>query len=254
MKTAILAGGLGTRLREETEFRPKPLVEIGGIPILRHIMEIYIRNGFCEFSILAGYKSDLIKNYFLAYQSRKSDIRVNAKNNYQVSYLGDARQENWMVDVLFTGDLTPTGGRLFFARDHFADSTFFCTYGDGLADINLQSLLAFHKSHGKVATVTVVNPLSRFGVMRKNDDGSVREFLEKPRLEGIASAGFFVFEPEIFNYLDMNSTLELDPLAKLAAEGNLMAYHHKGFWEPMDTYRETKQLNELWDAGKAPWI
>ncbi len=254
MKTAILAGGLGTRMREETEFRPKPLVEIGGIPIIRHIMGIYIKNGFCDFSILAGYKAHLIKNYFLEYQSRKLDVRVSAKNDFEVSYLGKSTPENWTVDILFTGDLTPTGGRLFLARDQFSKSTFFCTYGDGLADIDLQSLLTFHKSHGKVATVTVVNPLSRFGVMRKNNDGSVIEFMEKPKLDGIASAGFFVFEPEIFNYLDEKSTLELDPLARLAAEGNLMAYHHKGFWEPMDTYREVKELNELWESGKAPWV
>jgi len=254
MKTAILAGGLGTRLREETEFRPKPLVEIGGIPIIRHIMEIYMRNGFNDFSILAGYKSHLIKEYFLEYQSRKLDVRVSAKDNYEVTYLGNSKPENWTAEILFTGDLTPTGGRLYLARNHFSAGTFFCTYGDGLADIDLQSLLHFHKSHGKIATVTVVNPLSRFGVMRKREDGTVVEFLEKPRLDGIASAGFFVFEPEIFEYLDINSTLELEPLAKLAKEGNLMAYHHNGFWEPMDTYRETKELNQMWDTGKAPWL
>jgi glucose-1-phosphate cytidylyltransferase len=161
---------------------------------------------------------------------------------------------DWRVEVIGTGQLTPTGGRIFNARKHLSNERFFCTYGDGVSDVNLTELLAFHKKHGKIATVTVVHPLSRFGVMRRNEEGLVTEFLEKPRMDGIASAGFFIFEPEIFNYLDAESTLETTPLSALAAEGELMSFQHNGFWEPMDTFRESQMLNAMWDKGEAPWI
>ena len=254
MKTVILAGGLGTRLREETEFRPKPLVEIGGKPILWHIMQSYLGYGHNDFAILVGYKGEQIKRYFTDYRLLNSNVLIDSRNAFIPEYLGNSEILDWRVEVIDTGQLTQTGGRLFNARERLAGGRFFCTYGDGVSDVNISNLLDFHKSHGKIATVTVVQPMSRFGVMRRNSEGLVTEFLEKPQMEGIASAGFFVFEPEIFDYLGPDSTLEREPLASLAANNQLMSFQHNGFWEPMDTFRETQQLNEMWASGNRPWI
>ncbi len=252
MKTVILAGGFGTRLREESEFKPKPLVEIGGHPILWHIMQTYLSHGFKEFEVLAGYKQEMIKRYFSEYLTITSDVTFNLGNGL-VEHLNPNMTPNWKVTVINTGLNTPTGGRIFANRDRLKGSTFFCTYGDGLSDIDIQGLLEFHESHGKIATVTVVRPNSRFGVMRKDKSGLVTEFLEKPKLDGNSSAGYFVFEPEILDYLTAESTLETEPLANLALAGQLMAFTHDGFWEPMDTYREVIMLNSLWATGNAPW-
>ena len=249
----ILAGGLGTRLREETEFKPKPMVEIGDKPILWHIMKNLSQQGVREFIVATGYKGDSIKDYFLNYHARNNDFTVDLGNNSKISYYGSHDESNWKVTISSTGEATMTGGRVFKSKHHIGTEKFLCTYGDGLADIDLKKLLEFHSSHGKVATVTTVKPLSRFGIMEVDDSGLVQQFREKPVMDGWVNAGFFVFETEIFNFLDDSCTLELEPLMKLAEKGQLAAYRHHGFWQPMDTLRESNLLNEMWSRGEAPW-
>jgi glucose-1-phosphate cytidylyltransferase len=217
-------------------------------------MQSYIGHGHNDFAILVGYKGEQIKRYFTDFRLLNSNVVIDSRNDFIPEYVGSNEIIDWRVEVIDTGQLTQTGGRLFNARDRLLGDSFFCTYGDGVSDVNISDLLSFHKSHGKIATVTVVQPMSRFGVMRRNPEGLVTEFLEKPQMEGIASAGFFVFEPEIFDYLGPNSTLEREPLASLAANNQLMSFQHNGFWEPMDTFRETQQLNEMWERGDRPWI
>lgn len=252
LPAVILAGGLGTRLREETEFRPKPLVEIGGKPILWHIMKTLGIQGIEDFTICLGYKSDAIKDYFLNYQERMNDVTVSLGENRMVKHHG-SHDENWNVTLAQTGALTNTGGRVKAIEKYVSGRRFLCTYGDGVADIDVQALLDFHMSHGKIATVTTYRPMSRFGALDIENDGKVSSFSEKPQSEGWVNAGFFIFEPEIFSYLEQNSVLETSPLQLLAHEGQLQAYRHNGFWQPMDTYRETTMLNEMWDQGSAPW-
>jgi glucose-1-phosphate cytidylyltransferase len=251
MKAVILAGGLGTRISEETHLKPKPMIEIGGKPILWHIMKTYSTYNIKDFIVCAGYKSEVIKDYFLNYKSRNFDYSVNTLSN-EVKYFG-ASDDNWNVTVSDTGELTNTGGRIFKVRDYVKSDIFMCTYGDGLADVDIQELLKFHKSHGKLATVTAVRPVSRFGVLEMDEKGNVESFQEKPQSEGWINAGYFVFEPKIFEYLDGNSILEREPMANLANDGQLVAFKHGGFFQPMDTYREMSLLNELWDKGQAPW-
>lgn len=253
MKAVLLAGGLGTRMREETEFRPKPMVEVGGRPVLWHIMKILGQQNIQDFVICTGYKSDQIKNYFTNYGSLNQDFTVTLGTPRTIEYHGDHDESNWSVTVADTGALTMTGGRIKRIKKYVDGERFLCTYGDGIADIDLDALLAYHKSHGKIATMTTVQPLSRFGVLDLDDDGSVRQFKEKPQVEGWINIGYFIFEPEIFDYLDDDSVLEEAPLHQLAVDGQIAAYPHRGFWQPMDTYRETLMLNELWDSGKAPW-
>jgi len=253
MKTVLLAGGLGTRLREETEYRPKPMVEVGGRPILWHIMKLFAHYGQDEFVVCTGYKSDSIKDYFLNYEARNNDITVHLGDRSSLTYHGAHEDTDWTVTVAFTGELTMTGGRVFRASKYFTGERFLCTYGDGLADVDIAALLAFHESHGKLATVTTVRPPSRFGVMDLNPDGHVEHFREKPQADGWVNAGYFVFEPEVIDYLDPECVLEQAPLQRLAADGQLMAYKHEGFFQPMDTLRESNLLNELWSSGQAPW-
>ncbi len=253
MKTAILAGGLGTRLREETELLPKPMLTIGGKPIIWHIMKIYAQADVKDFVICAGYKGEVIKEYFREFQSLNSDFTVTLGSKSNISYHSKFDEENWKVTITQTGLDTMTGGRLFRARDYLNEDTFLCTYGDGLADINIKELLKFHKSHGKIATVSAVKPLKRFGSLEISSDNSVKNFREKPQSENWINVGFFVFQNKIFEYLDENSVLEKDPLAQLAKENQIHAYLHDGFWQPMDTYREFKLLNDLWESSKAPW-
>jgi glucose-1-phosphate cytidylyltransferase len=253
MKALILAGGLGTRLREETEFKPKPMVEVGGRPILWHIMKNLSAQGMNEFCVAAGYKAESIKDYFLNYHARNNDITVDFASNPSVTHHGSHDESNWKVTIANTGELTMTGGRVFKSLKYLGDERFLCTYGDGLADINLKKLLDFHLSHGKKATVTTVQPLSRFGVMDVDSNGAVTQFREKPIMDGWVNAGFFIFEGSIKEYLDSECVLEQEPLAKLAADGELAAYRHNGFWQPMDTLRESTLLNELWNSGSAPW-
>lgn len=253
MKVALLAGGLGTRIREETEFRPKPMVFVGGKPILWHIMDRYAASGFNRFVVCAGYRGEIIREYFREFQSMNSDFTVKLGAKQEIQYHDQFEEQGWEVTVTDTGEKTMTGGRLFKARRFLEDDTFLCTYGDGLADVDLKKLIEFHKSHGKIATITAVRPVSRFGVLDLSTSNVVNQFREKPQADGWINAGFFIFNKSIFNYLDENSILENEPLAALASENQLMAYRHEGFWQPMDTFRELTILNELWDSGQAPW-
>jgi len=253
IKGLILAGGLGTRLREETDFKPKPMVDVGGRPIIWHIMKNLSIQGMNDFTIATGYKGEYIKDYFLNYHSRNNDVTLNLGKNSSVIHHGLHDESNWRVTIANTGELTMTGGRVFRSLKYLEDDRFLCTYGDGLADLNLKELMDFHLAHGKKATVTTVQPLSRFGVMDVDSYGVVTQFREKPIMDGWVNAGFFVFEKSIVEYLDENCILEQEPLAKLAAEGELVAYRHHGFWQPMDTLRESIFLNEMWSEGSAPW-
>lgn len=254
MKAVLLAGGLGTRMREETEFRPKPMVEIGGRPILWHIMRMLGTQGLTDFVVCAGYKGEQIKDYFLNYSVRSEDFTVSLGRTPGVTFHGGADEVDWSVTVSDTGPLTMTGGRIRRIEKFVEGERFLCTYGDGLASIDLSALTAFHEGHGRIATVTTYQPTSRFGVLDLDEQRLVRRFREKPRSEDWINIGYFIFEPEIFDYLEDDETvLEQEPLRRLAEAGQLAAYPHSGFWQPMDTYRESRELNDLWDAGKAPW-
>lgn len=253
MKAVILAGGLGTRLSEETSLRPKPMVEIGGKPILWHIMKMYSAHGINDFIICCGYKGYVIKEYFANYFLHMSDVTFNMRDNTMVVH--DKRAEPWNVTLVDTGESSMTGGRLRRVADHVKNEEAFCfTYGDGVGDIDISATLAFHKEHGKAATLTATFPPGRFGAL-DIQLGQVMNFKEKPKGDGaMINGGFFVLSPQVLNYLvDDNTTWEQEPLMKLAAEGQLMAYEHAGFWQPMDTLRDKHLLEELWDSGKAPW-
>ncbi len=253
MKTVILAGGLGTRLSEETSVRPKPMVEVGGYPILWHIMKIYAHYGFKDFTIALGYKGEVIKDYFIRYFALHSDITVNLGTG-GVKY-HDSELPDWSVQMIDTGHNTLTGGRLHRLQSHLEkDGTFMATYGDGVADVDISKLLAFHKSHGKLATLTTVRPPARFGTMTFDGD-EIKKFQEKPQTgEGWINGGFFVLEPGVFDYLNGDETiLEREPLERLAADGQLMAYKSEKFWQCMDTLRDKSRLEELWAEGHAPW-
>jgi glucose-1-phosphate cytidylyltransferase len=252
MKVVLLAGGLGTRLREETEYRPKPMVEVGGRPILWHIMKNFSCFGLTEFVVCTGYKGEMIKEYFLNYEARMNDFTIHLGPQSHVEYFADHAEVDWKVTLADTGANTMTGGRVKRVARH-VDGRFLVTYGDGLADVDVDKLLAFHQAHGRLATVTTVRPLSRFGVMDIGGGGVVERFREKPQTDDYINAGFFVFERAVLDYLDDDSVLEREPLEALAAEGQLVAYRHDGFWQPMDTYREFTMLNEMWDLGEAPW-
>lgn len=254
MKAVLLAGGLGTRMREETEYRPKPMVEIGNRPVLWHIMKLLGAQGIEDFVICTGYKSNFIKNYFLSYRSENSDFTIKLGDEKSVQFQEANTEENWTVTVSDTGASTQTGGRIKRIKKYVGDETFLCTYGDGIADVDVKKLIEFHKSHGKIATVTAVQPTSRFGVLDIDENGQIVHFREKPKVEDWISIGYFIFEKEVFDYIDSDeSILELNTLHRLAAVGEVVAYQHQGFWEPMDTYRETILLNEIWDSGNAPW-
>lgn len=253
MKVVILAGGLGTRMREETEFRPKPMVLIGGKPVLWHIMKLYSHFGFNDFVVATGYKSELIKSYFMNFQAENYDFTVELGKENKITFYENADTSDWTVTVADTGLHTPTGGRINKVRRYLEDKPFLCTYGDGLAPVNISELLSSHSKSGKVATVSVAQPASRFGTVKTHVDGTVKSFHEKPHLESLVSIGYFVMSPKIFDWLDDSSILEQGPLSALASMGELGSFPHQGFWEPMDTYREALRLNELWDSGQAPW-
>ena len=255
MKVVILAGGLGTRLMEETEARPKPMVEIGGKPILWHIMKIYESQGFNDFIVCLGYKSSFIKEYFLNYYVYNSDITIELeKNNVEVHY---SNSERFKVTLIDTGLETNTAGRLKKVRNHLNNETFMLTYGDGVADIDLKALTEFHNAHGKLATITSIQMPGRFGSIALTDKDKVSHFEEKPGQDGIwINGGFFVLNPGIFDYLegDMEKVQwERGPLIEIASKGELHAYQHNGFWKCMDALRDKIELEEIWKTGKAPW-
>jgi glucose-1-phosphate cytidylyltransferase len=254
VKTVILCGGLGTRLREETEFRPKPMVQIGGRPILWHIMKIYDHYGFRDFVLCLGYRGDLIKEYFLFYEAMNNDFTICLGAKNQITYNGVHGEQDFRVTLADTGLETMTGGRVKRIEKYIDDEVFMVTYGDGVADLNVRALVDFHRAHGRLATVTTVRPISRFGVLDVDHSGRVVNFAEKPQSDAWISAGFFVFNRKIFDYLSGDDCiLEREPLEHLVREGQVVAYRHNGFFFAMDTYREYKYLNELWESGQAPW-
>jgi len=252
VKAVILAGGLGTRLSEETSVRPKPMVEIGGRPILWHVMKIYAAHGLMDFVVCLGYKGYLIKEYFANYFLHMSDVTFDMSKNKMEVHEGKA--EPWKVTLVDTGDNTQTGGRLGRVRRYLDDSTFCMTYGDGVGDVNIKALLEFHRQHGKRATVTAVQPPGRFGAMEIVGN-AVRHFLEKPKGgEGWINGGFFVLEPGVLDLISGDETFwEKSPMETLAQKDQLQAYRHHGFWHPMDTMRDKTLLESLWVSGKAPW-
>jgi len=254
MKVVILAGGFGTRINEESHLRPKPMIEIGERPILWHIMKIYSYYGFNDFIICLGYKGYYIKEYFAHYYLHESDVTFDFKNsNEQLIHSHSA--EPWRVTLANTGVGTMTGGRVKRIQPYIGNETFMLTYGDGVSDVNIKDLAAYHYSHGKLATVTTTQPAGRFGALTLSDKNIVSGFQEKPKGDGAwVNSGFFVMEPKIFDYLKDDSTiLEREPLENLARDGQLVAYKHSGFWQPMDTLRDKNHLEELWKSGKALW-
>jgi glucose-1-phosphate cytidylyltransferase len=256
MKTVILCGGKGTRLREETEYRPKPMLPIGNRPILWHIMQRYARYGHRDFVLCLGYKGDLIKEYFRNYRWNTHDVTVSLGRPGAPRFHGAKGAEDWTVSLVDTGLESLTAWRVRSVRPHVGRGAFFLTYGDGVGNIDLKRLVAFHRKSGAVCTLTAVHPPGRFGDVRLRPDGRVESFNEKAQTEtGYINGGFMVCEPELFDYLPDNpaAMLEEGPLRLLASEGKLAAYRHEGFWQPMDTYQEFKLLNRLWDSGRAPW-
>lgn len=254
MKVVILAGGAGTRLREETEYRPKPLVEVGGKPIIWHIMKLYAHYGFWDFIVCLGYKGNLIKEYFLNYEAMNNDFTIKLGCPSQISYHNSHSETDFSVTLADTGLDTLTGGRVAQVKQYINEDLFMVTYGDGLANLNLKDLVDFHKNHGKIATVTTVQPLSRYGVISVDKEARVLNFGEKIREDKMISAGFFVFDRRIFDYLwDGDCVLEKEPLEKLATEGQLMSYYHKGFFYAMDTFKDYQELNVRWNSGQTPW-
>lgn len=254
MKVVILCGGKGTRLREQTEVLPKPLVEIGGRPILWHIMKYYSSQGFNDFVLCLGYLGEKIKQFFLDYDGwRHHDFQLTLGAPLEERVRPLTHPERWTIAFADTGLETNTGGRIKRIARYLEGQPFLATYGDGLTDMNLQKLIAFHRHQRRIATLTAVNPSSSFGLVNLDDDGLVRGFREKPRIDDWINGGFFVFEPEIFDYLEDDSVLEREPFERLALDGQLAAYRHCGFWQCMDTYKDTLDLDGRWRGGEPPW-
>ncbi|HEY8270498.1 MAG TPA: glucose-1-phosphate cytidylyltransferase [Pseudobdellovibrionaceae bacterium] len=252
MKAVLLAGGLGTRISEESVLKPKPMIEIGGKPILWHIMKMYAAHGVNEFIICCGYKAYVIKEYFANYFIHNSDITFDVKNNKMEIHENSA--EPWKVTVVDTGEDTMTGGRLKRVARYIGNEDFCFTYGDGVSDVNIKATIEFHKSHGKLSTITAVQPPGRYGAL-KMAGSKVESFMEKPKGDGgVINGGFFVLNSKVIEYIKEDATIwEKEPMEKLAADGQMQAFVHDGFWQPMDTLRDKKHLEELWTAGKAPW-
>lgn len=255
MKVLILAGGFGTRISEESQFKPKPMVELGGMPILWHIMKLYSAHGFNEFIICAGYKQHVIKEYFAYYFLHMSDITFDYTNGKSEMIVHQNASERWKVTVVDTGLNSMTGGRVKRVKDYIGNESFMLTYGDGVSDVDITKLLEFHKSHGKMVTMSAYNAGQRFGVLDIDEQGRIKEFREKTAGDGnLINIGFMVCEPEFVDFIDGDSTvLEKAPLERAAKENQLMAYKHEGFWQCMDTVREKEKLEEMWSSGKAPW-
>ena len=254
MKVAILAGGLGTRLREETDLLPKPMVKVGGKPMIWHIMKTYANSELKDFVICSGYKGEVIKEYFREFQSFNSDFTVTLGSKANIEYHDNFEEEKWKVTVAETGLNSMTGGRLFKARKYLTGGTFMCTYGDGVSNINIKKLLEFHKLHGKIATISTVRPETRFGILDIDSDNLVKSFREKPQSDSWVNAGYFVFEEKIFDYLDENSVLENEPFSQLAKDNQMHAFYHNGFWQPMDTLREKLDLEVHANNSIPPWL
>ncbi|MFA7676566.1 MAG: glucose-1-phosphate cytidylyltransferase [Candidatus Omnitrophota bacterium] len=255
MKVVILCGGRGTRLKEETEFKPKPLVEIGGKPILWHIMKIYAHYGFNDFILCLGYKGNMIKEYFLNYETMNKDFTIQLGKHNNIKFHSDHTEKDWKITLVDTGQEALTGARLRNAAQYIDSDLFMLTYGDGVADIDIGKLLDFHKTHKKMSTITGVRPSSRFGEIVTNNK-QVVQFNEKPQVrDGLINGGFFVFNKDFLNYLedDDNCRLEHGPMEKLASRGELMVYPHEGFWQCVDTYRELELLTKLWNSQNPPW-
>ncbi len=253
MKVLILAGGFGTRLSEQTEIKPKPMVEIGGKPILWHILKIYSTYGYNDFVILLGYKGYVIKEFFANYFLHQSDLTIDIKNNK--IEIHDNYSENWKITLVDTGADTLTGGRIKRAGKFVDNEPFLLTYGDGVSDVDIQKLVEFHKSHGKLATMTAIQPEGRFGALDISKNNEINSFIEKPKGDNAwINGGFFVCQPEVLNYINGDETIfEKEPLEKLAKEGQLQAFKHDGFWQCMDTLRDKNRLEDEWSTGKAPW-
>ena len=254
MKVVILCGGKGTRLRQVSEYQPKPMVDIGGIPILMHIMRYYARFGFEDFVLCLGFRGTNIKEYFLNYREMSCDTTINLESGSIVHHDRENEAENWKITLADTGLETQTAERVSRIKKHVGDERFMVTYGDGIADVDLDALLRFHEGSGKLATLTGVRPFSRWGVIEADGQGGVIGFSEKPQIKDRINAGFFVFEPGVFDYLEGATGMMVDEtLPALAADGQLSMYSHNGFWDCMDTYRDYLRLNELWETGNAPW-
>ncbi|NOU00928.1 MAG: glucose-1-phosphate cytidylyltransferase [Gallionella sp.] len=252
MKAIILAGGLGTRISEETSVRPKPMIEVGGKPVLWHIMKAYSAHGINDFVVCCGYKGYVIKEYFANYFLHMSDVTFDMRNNKMEVHQQSA--EPWRVTLVDTGETTMTGGRIKRVAEHIGDEDFCCTYGDGISDVNITELIKFHKQHGKFATLTATQPPGRFGALALSGN-NVLNFQEKPHGDGSwINGGFFVLSPKVLNYIAGDDTIwEREPMEQLAREGQIAAYFHSGFWQPMDTLRDKTYLEELWASGNAPW-
>ncbi|MBF0484906.1 MAG: glucose-1-phosphate cytidylyltransferase [Candidatus Omnitrophica bacterium] len=252
MKVVIFCGGMGTRLREETEFRPKPMVEIGGRPILWHIMRNYLTHGINEFILCLGYKQEYIRQYFLNYEHMNNDFTIHFNSDTKVLF-HERHTEDWRVTLVDTGLNTPKGRRLKMVEPYIKEDTFMVTYGDGVGNINIQALLDYHREQKKIATFTGVHPLSRFATIQMDDRGKIKLWKEKRQIEEYINAGYFVFNRDIFHYLDKYEELEMAPMEKLTEEGQVAMYRHEGFWQCMDTYRDHQLLEGLWNDGNAPW-
>jgi len=253
MKVVILAGGLGTRISEETIVRPKPMVEIGGMPVIWHIMKIYSAYGFNDFIICLGYKGYIIKEYFANYFLHKSDVTIDLANNSLKVHGSQA--EPWKITLVDTGNESMTGGRIKRVEKHVSNEPFLLTYGDGVGDVNIEKLVSFHKAHKKYCTVTSVQPSGRFGVLNINHENEVNSFLEKPKGDGSwINGGYFVCEPDVFRYIDADSTVwEKEPMEQIAKDNQMRAYKHNGFWRPMDTLKDKNDLNDMWNSNEAKW-
>jgi glucose-1-phosphate cytidylyltransferase len=253
MKVVILAGGFGTRLSEETEIKPKPMVEIGGKPILWHIMKIYSYYGYNEFVVCLGYKGYIIKEYFANYYRHQSDLTIDLSNNSV--QIHNSKAEPWKITLIDTGLETMTGGRVKRIQQYTEGKPFMLTYGDGVGEVNIPELVAFHKQNKKHLTVTAVQPSGRFGALNLSESNAVNSFMEKPKGDGSwINGGFFVCEPQVFDYIKSDETVfEREPMEKLARENQMMAFKHAGFWRPMDTLRDKNELNDLWEKGQAKW-
>jgi len=248
----ILCGGMGTRLREETEYKPKPMVEIGGKPVLWHIMKLYSHFGFRRFILCLGYKGNVIKDFFLNYEAMSNDFTISLGKKNNLAYESNHTEQDFNVTLVNTGLKTMTGGRVKRIEKFIETETFMVTYGDGLANVKINDLVSFHKKHGKIATLTATRPPSRYGIIELMENDQVKQFREKVQTEWI-NGGFLVFNRRVFDYLDSDCILERDPMEKLAEEKQLMAYRHEGFWIGMDTYREYEMLNDIWETGNVPW-